>query len=900
MKKLTSTLSCLFIGLSMQAAPPQAILAEKNFDFLANYCLNCHDEEKQEGKINLEDLDFHIKTIEQAETWQKVLNVMNSGEMPPEDKKQPKNDEKAEFLDELALTMVKAREVLSDSGGKITMRRLNRREYQNTMQEILGVTVDVEALPEDGGGGAYDTSGSTQFLSSDQFEQYLKMGKTAVLEAFKLRENKAFSSPMVFRVEPEETVNPFLYNELEEMDDIYLNYKAWIAEVDQVAALPENKKIMDELKKEDPKLVPGNIEFYRQANKLKGMPNPNKYGFRDHRRATFGNLVKNRSYAYFKHYLDLPHNDRGTYLKNVWGTNRILIKPPEGTLRPGKYKVRIKAGVVEGSEDFRHFIQLGHPQRTNHVRSGLADVMSTHHVSGSIENPNLIETEINISSSTPHEFAIQERQPSKNTALRKIYEATKKKNGYGLPPSIWVDWIEIEGPIAQKETTLDKTLKSHPVISSTNSHTAMTEFKQVRKFLTAFAKSAMRGREPSEKYIDQLMEIYDGERRNKEQLRVNWRKLVPSLAEPISIILASPGFIYLNEPGQDESRRALNDRELAVRLSYFLWSSPPDEELLKLVEEKKLRDPQILKQQVDRLITDPRADKFVAGLVHQWLDMKRLDFFQFNVALHRDFDDSTREAARQEVYQSFSHLMRGNEGGELGKLIKSDYVMVNGLLGTYYGLDGVEGDEFRKVKLPADSPRGGLLGTAAISAMGSDGLESSPVERGAWVLRHLLHQPPPPAPANVPQLSEVKGDKLTTRQKLLAHQAEPQCASCHRKIDPIGFGMENFSASGKWRTEEHFHAKGKKAMTWKIDPSGKFHKGPKFASFLEMRDRIYDEQDDFARGFTEALISYGLGRSYAFTDQELASQIVASAKKNNYAVSDFIHSLVQTEQFKSK
>ena len=363
----------------------------------------------------------------------------------------------------------------------------------------------------------------------------------------------------------------------------------------------------------------------------------------------------------------------------------------------------------------------------------------------------------------------------------------------------------------------------------------------------------------------------------------------------MSVILASPGFIYLDEPNREESKRTLTDRELAVRLSYFLWSRPPDSELISLAQKNELSKPEILRQQVNRMITDPRSDDFVSGFVHQWLHMERLDFFQFDTKLHREFDESVRASARKEVYESFALLMRDQEEGRLGKLLKSDYVMINGLLGTYYGIDGVNGDHFRKVSLPADSPRGGLLGTAAVLAMGSDGIESSPVERGAWVLRYLLNDPPPPAPPNVPQLSRLADKPLTARERVLAHQEEPQCASCHRKIDPIGFGLENFTAAGKWRTEDKH---GKK--TYDIDPSGKFHKGPEFANYFEMRDLIAQREDDFARGFTEHLIGYGLGRPFGFTDEDLANEITSAAKKEDHSVSAFVHALVQSKAFITK
>jgi hypothetical protein len=287
--------------------------------------------------------------------------------------------------------------------------------------------------------------------------------------------------------------------------------------------------------------------------------------------------------------------------------------------------------------------------------------------------------------------------------------------------------------------------------------------------------------------------------------------------------------------------------------------------------------------------------------------MKRLDFFQFDVERHREFDESMRAAAREEVYQSILHLLRSKDQGQLQNLLKSDYVVVNGLMAAHYGLEGVVGDHYRKVSVPGNSPRGGFLGMAAICAMGSDGKESSPVERGVWVLRHLLHSPPPPAPANVPQLSRLDGKPLTKRQKLAAHMEEAQCASCHRKIDPIGFGLENFTAAGKWRSKEHRYTKNRKGQMvpskkgTPIHTSGAFHNGPAFANFFKLRALIAtNHKDDFARGFTEALIEYGLGRPFGFTDEELANEILVASKDKQYSVSEFIHALVQSKPFQSK
>jgi hypothetical protein len=196
---------------------------------------------------------------------------------------------------------------------------------------------------------------------------------------------------------------------------------------------------------------------------------------------------------------------------------------------------------------------------------------------------------------------------------------------------------------------------------------------------------------------------------------------------------------------------------------------------------------------------------------------------------------------------------------------------------------------------------------AAIQFMGGNGERTSPVERGAWVLRKLLHEPPPPAPANVPAITRLAGKVLTTHERLLAHQEDPQCASCHRKIDPIGFGLENFDAAGQWRTEDSYTATDatgkpdpKSTKTWPIEAAAAFHKGPAFKDYFEMRDIIASKSDGFARGFSEALLEYALGRTVGFRDEPLVQEMLSQSGKKDLALREFIHALVSSKEFHTK
>ena len=1221
---------------------------EKHRALFKEFCVSCHGPEKQSGKVRLDDLPFELTNIETAERWQKVLNVMNAGEMPPEDEKQVPAALKTDFLDELSNVMVGARRGLSDQGGLITMRRLNRREYKNTLRELLGVEINVAELPSDSGTGGFDTAGQNLFMSANQIEQYQSLGREALEEAFAWQ--AAAGEERSLRFEAEETLKRIKQRYDEQLDALDRSTK-WVKAVDDAIARPENAEVVAQLRK-----TAKSEDFVRREwAKINGAPAPEDFGFRsvensaDKALRAFGyGMTVNIGYMrpYHEQYLKQPHLETGAYLTIMAGdqgndalTMLVPVSWPVGT-----YTVRVRVGAVENSPRERRFIEFG-----THPRNG--QVLSTHEVSGTIAEPQVIEIPLTLtkdqSDVSNRTIFLREKGTSDHfTQTRMVFGNAKSKNGIGPELALWVDWIEIErntgdtkitdpkparfgigdnrqvgsvsaaghrkvrfecetanekvskyvtGQIdarerAEKwvkafddvaarpenkdivaelrkmvkheshlrrfwdklkdvpspesfgfrteENNADKALRAlgenwqkyheyylsrpgldrgsylgtptlhpaemalgflqlpmpnewssgdyifrvrlaaaaearpeqrflevgtHPrngMVRATYAVTGTMEEPQtiemkfsltksqtdggdrtlfirekgawdnndegarkrsealkrngigpeavlwidymeierlsdvvkpqppglaalgltvdaksnslslqpglserqgasrrsatddakkneepaasasrltseqastenVHAAIARFAKVAFRGTEPSETYLQRLAAIYDA------HLKAG-AKPAAALKDTLAIVLSSPMFLYLTEPvsafaprkdapsndaSQNSSRtasqdsdlsrserrqsRALSGPELATRLSYFLWSAPPDAELLALGQSGELAKPDVLAAQTTRLLDDPRSTELVRGFVFQWLGMDRLDFFEVNRAKYPRFDDSTRLAAKNEVYETFSYMLR--ENAPLSDLLKADYVVINRLLGEFYGIANVKGDAYQRVSVPANSPRGGLLGMAAINVMGGNGDRTSPVERGAWVLRKLLNDPPPPAPANVPQITRLAGKVLTTRERLMAHQEVPQCASCHRKIDPIGFGLENFDAVGQWRTEDSYQVmdeNGKPvkgaSKKWEIDPAATLYKGPSFSNFVELRNIIASRREDFSRGFSNALIEYALGRPIGFRDEALIDDMQAAAKPKQLAMREFIHALVRSREFQIK
>lgn len=824
----------------LAAEQPKTVMPEKHRVFFRDNCFECHDAETQEGKVNLQELSFELNSLENAEVWQKVLNAINSGEMPPEGEKQPSAEIKTEFLEDLSEQLVTARKILSDSGGVITMRRLNRREYVNTIRSLLGVEVDAQDLPDDASSGGFDTAGGSLFFSSDQFEQYVKIARRALDDA-------------IVTGERPETVR----NKRE-------------AEVAATRAMRSRSNVLKRKKKQ--------AEAWRKSDKP-----PSDFGFIDAARVKFEESQYDLNFSFFEWYVNQPAAKDGALLatSSVGAFVDTTAIPPDAP--PGNYLLRVQVGTLEGAQPHRKFLEFG---RTIGGQTGEIEVLGCRQITGTRANPQIIEIPISINSDGGRSFGLRERQPNNRTAARLVYRSARAKNGIGPIPALWIDWVEWEGPfVSQWPPT------SHKQVFFKKPGTELND-AYAREIIENFAERAFRIKKPSSAFVDKLMLLF------KDQLEMG-EPFHEAIKEPLSVVLASPSFLYLGEHSEGQK---LTDIELAVRLAYFLWSSPPDDELFEIARRGELHKPDVLRQQTDRLLEDARASNFISGFTHQWLHMERLDFFQFNHRLYPQFDESAKQAARQEVYETISTVLR--EDLNVGTLLKSDFVVINDLLAQYYGIDGVVGNHFRKVKAPQGSPRGGLLGTAAILAMGSDGERSSPVERGAWVMRKLLHDPPPPAPPNVPQLSRLNGQLLSARNLQTAHMEEPQCAQCHRKIDPIGFGLQNFDAIGRWRDQEYTEiAAGtriKKKKLHPIDASGTLPDGTPFTGYFELRDGIAEQENAFARGLTESLIAYGLGRPYGFTDFDLAEEIIDNAQADRYQLRTFIHSLIQSQKFQSK
>ena len=453
------------------------------------------------------------------------------------------------------------------------------------------------------------------------------------------------------------------------------------------------------------------------------------------------------------------------------------------------------------------------------------------------------------------------------------------ENGVPIRPFLIVDFTEVEGPLQSAWPTPQQQKLIPP---------GTQDGAQAREILTPFAERAFRrpARDGEIGRLVKLVEMKSGE------------KFEPALKSALVATLCAKDFLYLVEGSTGHTNVRLNDWELASRLSYFLWSTMPDERLFALARTNTLHEPAILSEEVARMLLDSKAERFTSGFPHQWLQLKRVGMFAPDKKLYPDYDPHLEKSMVMEGTAFFCQILEQNLS--VREFLDSDWTMVNARLAEHYGIAGVQGDAFQRVALRPEDHRGGLLTQAGVLSLTSDGQRHRPVHRGKWVLEVIFNKPPPPPPANVNPIEPTPAGqpKATLRMKLDAHKSDASCAACHRKIDPLGLAFDNYDAIGRWRTEEV--VKDGDGANPKVDAGGVLPDGRKFSDASELKRLLVGDTDKFASAFVEKLANYALRRAMTIDDRGALAAISTQAKTTDYKLRDVIETLVTSDLFQQR
>tara|TARA_B110000879_G_scaffold172823_2_gene224592 strand:+ start:90 stop:2456 length:2367 start_codon:yes stop_codon:yes gene_type:complete len=461
-------------------------------------------------------------------------------------------------------------------------------------------------------------------------------------------------------------------------------------------------------------------------------------------------------------------------------------------------------------------------------------------------------------------------------------------NHDGSPPLV-VESLEFQGPLfdrwppAQHRRILHDSDLRH-------SHEADYALEVIERFLPrAWRRPVM------DSEVERFIDFFKTQRRESPTFE-------EAIKETLAMALISPSFLYLLEPDSDDPRR-LNSFELASRLSYFLWSTMPDEVLMTSVRSGVLQEPAELAKQVSRMIGDDRSRQFVEQFTAQWLDLDAIDRLVIDKKLYPDFRPDLSHDMRSETEELFAHILRNDLSAR--HFITSDFVMLNNRLARHYGIEGIYGGEFRPVALSGDhaSRRGGLLSQASILMANSTGRNSNPIKRAVFLRKRLLNDPPAPPPPNVPELKTADPDfaRLPIREQLKAHVNDSACADCHRGIDPWGLALEEFDAVGKWREKIVWPVGGGKTIELPVDAKATLPDGREVDGIAQLREYLWEHRrEKFARALVSKLLVYSLGRSLEFSDEAAISALTDEFVKNEMRVGQLLQAIVATPMFQSK
>jgi hypothetical protein len=572
-----------------------------------------------------------------------------------------------------------------------------------------------------------------------------------------------------------------------------------------------------------------------------------------------------------------------------FGTRGGLTAPHNFPL-DGEYEIKIRlwrvtADIIRGLEE-PHQIELS----IDGVRAGFVTFGGPSDRDQSYQNPGLSASEIDrrltfrvTVKAGPHDvmatFPVKS-QAENDGLLQPFFRANIDPLGYrGLPA---VDRMSVAGPFNAQGSG---DTPSRRRIFICRPATAAEEPGCARRILTNLAGKAYR-RPPAEAHLKPLLDMYQSGR--------DGGTFESGVEAAIQLLLASPQFIFRleNDPANVPPGGVyrLDDLALASRLSFFLWSTVPDDELLRVAGENRLHEPAVLERQVRRMLADPRSKALVTNFAAQWLYLRNLKNTNPEVELFPDFDDNLRQAMRQETELFFESVMR--EDRSVLDLFDADYTFLNERLARHYEIPGIYGSQFRRVAL-SDKTRGGILGQASILTVTSLPTRTSPVMRGKWILTNLLGMephPPPPAVEGLKENSSAEKPK-SLRERLESHLKNSTCASCHRVMDPIGLSLENFDAIGRWRTKDEGVP---------VDPTGTLFDGTTLRGPADLKRALKGREEVIVTVFIERLMTYALGRGVTHQDMPFVRQVLRETSPSKYRLSSIVMGIIKSTPFQMK
>ena len=887
------------------------------FSFTDRYCSSCHNDVDKEGGLDLTSLKYTPNDAVNFGTWVKVHDRVRAGEMPPQEKKRPAAAEQSGFVNGLAATLASFERELVAKEGRATQRRLNRVEYENALRDLLQMPwlLVKDQLPEDGEAYRYNKVGDALEVSYVQMARYMSAAKYAVTEAIKA---KLVQIPTATR--------RIYARDQGALAGRFNNYDQGLSFTNRAttplvgAGIPE-----PEVRARRAPITVGPADPEKRDLEAVGWVHGNypaamTTGFTSYRAPVAGRYrIKFSGYSIWV----------GPYGHlQPFNNNRVVGHPPAIRWVEPNFD-DISGG--RGSEPITISTQGAQANR----RLGAFDLTTEPavHDLGEVElyaNDTIIVDASRFFRSRP-------------TVTRGIWtNPLAQRDGM---PGVAFRWMEVEGPLQDEsigaayktlfaDLPVKKVAENEPGVNVPGAIplpespfgaagggrggrggrgrgatqpdpkyeiVSVNPEQDAERLLRGFMQRALRrpvDEERVQRYLGLFKSHYAG-----------GTGFADAMITAYTGVLSSPGFVFVQEaPGR------LDDQALATRLALFLWNSEPDEALRARAAKGQLHQPEALREETERLLKHPRAKRFVDAFSDYWLDLRKMDDTTPSVTLYNDYylDDMLMDAVQDETRLFIGDLVRNNL--PVRNIVDSNFTYLNERLALHYGIPGVDGIAMRRVNLPPNSVRGGLITQASILKITANGTTTSPVLRGVWMTERIMGFPIPPPPAAVPAVEPDTRGATTIRQQIEKHRADESCAVCHRKLDPPGFALESFDVMGAQREryrgvasdvapELGFGLNGHPFAfhyALPVDPSGQLVDGRPFKDVRDFKKLLLQDEAQLARNLARQLVVFSTGAPIRFSDRESIEEIVRAVKAQQYGLRSIIHGVVQSDLFRNK